>query len=135
MEEKEEVLLKELILHIKMLQICKQFVKRDVLHSKYEVSYEGLQLKVKDLYMNYCCAGMIRKAVDAKDYCEMLRREFVKHNQEFSDACRYLSGKILEIKLKCIRNEILEAEYGYCNQFILLPDDSKQKDDKIELVG
>lgn len=135
MEEKEKALLKELILRIKMLQICKRFVKRDVLHSKYKVSYEGLQLEVKDLYMSYCCTGMIRKTVDAKDYCEMLRKEFVKHNQEFSDACRYLSGKILEIKLKCIRDEILEAEHEYCNQFILLPDEPKQKDDKVELVG
>lgn len=119
----------------KMLQVCKRLVKQDVLHSKYKISYEELQSEIKDLYMSYCCAGMIRNALDVNDYCELLRTEFVKHNREFSDACKYLSGKPLEIKLKRIRDEMLEAEHEYCNQFILLPDEPEQKDNKVELVG
>lgn len=125
--EQQNVILRELIHRISQLQQCKRVVERDILKGKYKESYDKMIEDIKDQYFQYCCFGMIRMATNPKEYCEVVRQEFVKHNREFSDACNYLKPPILSKKLKQIREEILEVEHAYCNQFVQSPEELKKR--------
>ena len=126
-QQNENEILRELIHKISQLQQCKRVMKREILKGKFADSYEKMIEDIKRLYLDYCCYGMIRRAVNPEDYCEVIRQEFVKHNQDFSNACKYLKPPVLSKKLKQMRKEILEVEHAYCNQIIQLSENLKRR--------
>ena len=81
-----------------------------------------MKVKIQKDFVRFCTAEMIRKTTNVKEYCAYIQASFDKRNRRFSNACRYLNGKMLERELIQIRNEIQDEEQAYyINTFGLLP--------------
>lgn len=120
--EQEKRLLENIKRNIKILQINKKILNDALKKGKYQSSYEGLKVKIQKDFVRFCTAEMIRKTTNVKEYCAYIQASFDKRNLRFSNACRYLNGKMLERELIQIRNEIQDEEQAYyINTFGLLP--------------
>ncbi len=120
--EEEKRLLENIKRNIKILQINKKILNDALKKGKYQSSYEGLKVKIQKDFVRFCTAEMIRKTTNVKEYCAYIQASFDKRNRRFSNACRYLNGKMLERELIQIRNEIQDEEQAYyINTFGLLP--------------
>ncbi len=120
--EQEKRLLENIKRNIKILQINKKILNDALKKGKYQSSYEGLKVKIQKDFVRFCTAEMIRKTTNVKEYCAYIQASFDKRNRRFSNACRYLNGKMLERELIQIRNEIQDEEQAYyINTFGLLP--------------
>ena len=120
--EQEKRLLENIKRNIKILQINKKILNDALKKGKYQSSYEGLKVKIQKDFVRCCTAEMIRKTTNVKEYCAYIQASFDKRNRRFSNACRYLNGKMLERELIQIRNEIQDEEQAYyINTFGLLP--------------
>lgn len=120
--EQEKRLLENIKRNIKILQINKKILNDALKKGKYQSSYEGLKVKIQKDFVRFCTAEMIRKTTNVKEYCAYIQASFDKRNRRFSNACRYLNGKMLERELIKIRNEIQDEEQAYyINTFGLLP--------------
>lgn len=120
--EQEKRLLENIKRNIKILQINKKILNDTLKKGKYQSSYEGLKVKIQKDFVRFCTAEMIRKTTNVKEYCAYIQASFDKRNRRFSNACRYLNGKMLERELIQIRNEIQDEEQAYyINTFGLLP--------------
>ena len=120
--EQEKRLLENIKRNIKILQITKTILNDALKKGKYQSSYEGLKVKIQKDFVRFCTAEMIRKTTNVKEYCAYIQASFDKRNRRFSNACRYLNGKMLERELIQIRNEIQDEEQAYyINTFGLLP--------------
>lgn len=120
--EQEKRLLENIKRNIKILQINKKILNDALNKGKYQSSYEGLKVKIQKDFVRFCTAEMIRKTTNVKEYCAYIQASFDKRNRRFSNACRYLNGKMLERELIQIRNEIQDEEQAYyINTFGLLP--------------
>lgn len=120
--EQEKRLLENIKCNIKILQINKKILNDALKKGKYQSSYEGLKVKIQKDFARFCTAEMIRKTTNVKEYCAYIQASFDKRNRRFSNACRYLNGKMLERELIQIRNEIQDEEQAYyINTFGLLP--------------
>lgn len=120
--EEENRLLENIKRNIKILQINKKILNDALKKGKYQSSYEGLKVKIQKDFVRFCTAEMIRKTTNVKEYCAYIQASFDKRNRRFSNACRYLNGKMLERELIQIRNEIQDEEQAYyINTFGLLP--------------
>jgi len=120
--EQEKRLLENIKCNIKILQINKKILNDALKKGKYQSSYEGLKVKIQKDFVRFCTAEMIRKTTNVKEYCAYIQASFDKRNRRFSNACRYLNGKMLERELIQIRNEIQDEEQAYyINTFGLLP--------------
>ena len=120
--EQEKRLLENIKRNIKILQINKKILNDALKKGKYQSSYEGLKVKIQKDFVRFCTAEMIRKTTNVKEYCAYIQASFEKRNRRFSNACRYLNGKMLERELIQIRNEIQDEEQAYyINTFGLLP--------------
>ena len=121
-KEQEKRLLENIKRNIKILQINKKILNDALKKGKYQSSYEGLKVKIQKDFVRFCTAEMIRKTTNVKEYCAYIQASFDKRNRRFSNACRYLNGKMLERELIQIRNEIQDEEQAYyINTFGLLP--------------
>ena len=119
--EQEKRLLENIKRNIKILQINKKILNDALKKGKYQSSYEGLKVKIQKDFVRFCTAEMIRKTTNVKEYCAYIQASFDKRNRRFSNACRYLNGKMLERELIQIRNEIQDEEQAYyINTFGLL---------------
>lgn len=120
--EQEKRLLENIKRNIKILQINKKILNDALKKGKYQSSYEGLKVKIQKDFVRFCTAEMIRKTTNVKEYRAYIQASFDKRNRRFSNACRYLNGKMLERELIQIRNEIQDEEQAYyINTFGLLP--------------
>ena len=120
--EQEKRLLENIKRNIKILQINKKILNDALKKGKYQSSYEGLKVKIQKDFVRFCTAEMIRKTTNVKEYCAYIQASFDKRNRRFSNACRYLNGKMLERELIQIRTEIQDEEQAYyINTFGLLP--------------
>lgn len=120
--EQEKRLLENIKRNIKILQINKKILNDALKKGKYQSSYEGLKVKIQKDFVRFCTAEMIWKTTNVKEYCAYIQASFDKRNRRFSNACRYLNGKMLERELIQIRNEIQDEEQAYyINTFGLLP--------------
>lgn len=120
--EQEKRLLENIKRNIKILQINKKILNDALKKGKYQSSYEGLKVKIQKDFVRFCTAEMIRKTTNVKEYCAYIQASFDKRNRRFSNACRYLNGKMLEREPIQIRNEIQDEEQAYyINTFGLLP--------------
>lgn len=120
--EEEKRLLENIKRNIKILQINKKILNDALKKGKYQSSYEGLKVKIQKDFVRFCTAEMIRKTTNVKEYCAYIQASFDKRNRRFSNACRYINGKMLERELIQIRNEIQDEEQAYyINTFGLLP--------------
>ena len=120
--EQEKRLLENIKRNIKILQINKKILNDALKKGKYQSSYEGLKVKIQKDFVRFCTAEKIRKTTNVKEYCAYIQASFDKRNRRFSNACRYLNGKMLERELIQIRNEIQDEEQAYyINTFGLLP--------------
>ena len=120
--EQEKRLLENIKRNIKILQINKKILNDALKKGKYQSSYEGLKVKIQKDFVRFCTAEMIRKTTNVKEYCAYIQASFDKRNRRFSNACRFLNGKMLERELIQIRNEIQDEEQAYyINTFGLLP--------------
>ena len=120
--ERKKRLLENIKRNIKILQINKKILNDALKKGKYQSSYEGLKVKIQKDFVRFCTAEMIRKTTNVKEYCAYIQASFDKRNRRFSNACRYLNGKMLERELIQIRNEIQDEEQAYyINTFGLLP--------------
>ena len=120
--EQEKRLLENIKRNIKILQINKKILNDALKKGKYQSSCEGLKVKIQKDFVRFCTAEMIRKTTNVKEYCAYIQASFDKRNRRFSNACRYLNGKMLERELIQIRNEIQDEEQAYyINTFGLLP--------------
>ena len=120
--EQEKRLLENIKRNIKILQINKKILNDALKKGKYQSSYEGLKVKIQKDFVRFCTAEMIRKTTNVKEYCAYIQASFDKRNRRFSNACRYMNGKMLERELIQIRNEIQDEEQAYyINTFGLLP--------------
>lgn len=120
--EQEKRLLENIKRNIKILQINKKILNDALKKGKYQSSYEDLKVKIQKDFVRFCTAEMIRKTTNVKEYCAYIQASFDKRNRRFSNACRYLNGKMLERELIQIRNEIQDEEQAYyINTFGLLP--------------
>lgn len=120
--EQEKRLLENIKRNIKILQINKKILNDALKKGKYQSSYEGLKVKIQKDFVRFCTAEMIQKTTNVKEYYAYIQASFDKRNRRFSNACRYLNGKMLERELIQIRNEIQDEEQAYyINTFGLLP--------------
>lgn len=94
--EQEKRLLENIKRNIKILQINKKILNDALKKGKYQSSYEGLKVKIQKDFVRFCTAEMIRKTTNVKEYCAYIQASFDKRNRRFSNACRYLNGKMLE---------------------------------------
>lgn len=119
----EQRLLESVKHNIEILQINKRILNDKLKKGKYQSSYEGLKTKIQKEFVRFCTMDMIRRTTNVQEYCSYIQASFDKRNRRFSNACRYLNGKMLEKELVQIRNEIQEEEREYyINTFNLMPE-------------
>lgn len=134
--EEEKRLLENIKRNIKILQINEKILNDALKKGKYQSSYEGLKVKIQKDFVRFCTAEMIRETTNVKEYCAYIQASFDKRNRRFSNACRYLNGKMLERELIQIRNEIQDEEQAYyINTFGLLPGEENTFTEKKKQAG